>query len=120
MFSSIDSMGQAYHSLPSADDLAGLGQRFHDDTIVIRFQLRMAACITGNVGLGFRRIELGFGRIRCRLDLVVSRCGNCARAAQVAVAGFILRRLLRPCLCSGDRPPAVPARQVSDRQGRSS
>ncbi len=64
-------MGHAHHDLTRVDDLAGFDQRFHDDAIGIRHQLRIAARVTGDFGLGFGRIELGFGGIRRSLDLIV-------------------------------------------------
>ena len=96
-------MRHAHHDLSRVDDLAGLDQCFHDDAIGIRYQLRVAACITCNFGLGFGRIELGFGSICRRLDLIVGRSRYRTGSAQVAVTGFILRRLLGPRPSGGDR-----------------
>ncbi len=88
-------VGQTHNSLPRVDDLAGLGQRFHDYAVAISDQLCVAAGVARNIGLRFRRAQLGFGRVRRSLRLVIGRGGNCARSAQIAVAGFVLRRLLR-------------------------
>lgn len=90
-------MGQAHNSLPRVDDLAGLGQRFHDHAVAIGKELCVAAGVTRNISLRFRRAQLGFGRVRRSLGLVIGRGGNCARSAQIAVAGFVFRRLLRAC-----------------------
>jgi len=53
--------------------------------------------------LSFGCAELRFGSIRGSLALIVCRSRYCTGAAQDAVAGFILRCLLRPRSRGSDR-----------------
>ncbi|MNQ38405.1 hypothetical protein D3C85_519820 [compost metagenome] len=88
-------MGQAHHHLPGRDHLARFGQGVHHDAVGVGQQHRVLQRIARHAGLGFGRLELGAGRVSRRLHLVVAGCRDGARAAQVAVARFFIRRLAR-------------------------
>ena len=98
-------MSHAYHDLSCIDDLAGFDQRFHDDATGIGYQLGITCRVESNFSLGLGRTELGLGGIRRSLDLIVGRSRYRAGSAQVAVAGFILSRLLCPRSRSSDSFP---------------
>ncbi|CAI8894185.1 hypothetical protein EMIT0P228_20396 [Pseudomonas brassicacearum] len=100
---------QSNHGLPGADDLPGLGQRVHHNTVGIGEQHGITRCVPGDVSLRLRSAELCLGSIGSSFYLVIARCGNSACGDQVAIACLVIGGLLGPgpngsdCLLLGSR-----------------
>jgi hypothetical protein len=95
-------MGEPHHGLAGGDHLTGLGQGLHDHAVAVGEENRIVRLVRGDLGLRFGGAELGLGRQRRRLHLVVAGGRDRAAGDKVAVARLVSRGLGGPCAGRGD------------------